>query len=99
MIKLFRVRGASMHPEYGNGDYVLVRRYSKRPRGRQPQTGDDVICRHPKLGTILKRISAQTAQGVTLKGLNGLSSDSSAIGEVPYHLLAGRVVARIPQKH
>ncbi|MEM1145290.1 MAG: S24/S26 family peptidase [Pseudomonadota bacterium] len=60
---IFRVRGASMAPTYKDGDFVLIRRYSRRNHRkfwplhpRNPAVGDDVVCHHPRLGTILKRV-------------------------------------------
>ncbi len=94
MLKLIRVRGDSMRPDYGNADYVVV----LGPRWRQPRVGDDVVARHPVLGTIIKRVAATDGQHLRLAGLDPASTSSQAIGEVALDDLLGRVVLHLPAR-
>lgn len=84
-----------MLPAYHDGDYVIVRRFSAWRWGSAPKVGDDVVCRHPRLGVVLKRIESIRSEKVSLTGLNSLSSSSDAIGLVCVGQLVGRVVAHV----
>jgi phage repressor protein C with HTH and peptisase S24 domain len=75
-VRIVRVSGNSMSPDYRDGDFVLVGRY----RVRKPRPGDDIVFRHRDFGTLLKRIGRIESGRLLVHGLNGLSADPSALG-------------------
>lgn len=88
MLKLIRIRGDSMSPRYQAGDYVLV----AKPVWRKLKEGDDVVTRHPRFGTIIKRITQIEQNDLLLHGLNPLSTSSVELGAVPLNAVIGRVI-------
>ncbi len=92
MLKLFRVRGDSMCPRYRSSDFVLV----ARPLWRRLGAGDDVVTRHPELGTIFKRIESLDRDRLRLCGLDPRSTASADLGSVSRKDVVGRVILHIP---
>ena len=93
MLRLVRVRGHSMAPSYRDGDYVLT----VMPRFVSLKTGDDVVCRTHQ-GMVLKRVTQMQGSRLSLTGLNGLSIDSSQLGEINVRDVIGRVIRHVPRK-
>ena len=81
-----------MCPVYRSADYVLV----ARPVWRGLRVGDDIVSRHPVLGTIFKRIAALDGEQLWLHGLDDRSTTSADIGSVSRHDLLGRVILHLP---
>ena len=55
MLRLFRISGYSLTPEYQPGDFVLV---SKIPfLLHPPRAGEIVAFRHPAFGLLIKRVT------------------------------------------
>ena len=52
MIRIFRVSGASMEPDYREGDFVLV----LRARMRQFKPGTPIAFMHPDYGLLIKKV-------------------------------------------
>ena len=56
MLKLLKIAGQSLEPEYRKGDFVLV---SKIPfLFAPPRAGDIVAFHHAKHGTMIKRVQS-----------------------------------------
>lgn len=92
-LRLFRVTGESMAPNYGEGDYVVTIR-----RRRALRAGDVVVVDHPDYGCVVKRvIECWPDGGVRVAGDNPAASMSSErLGLVARSRILGRVVWRIP---
>ena len=90
---LYKVTGDSMLPNYCPGDYVLAWRHARRSL----KIGDVVVVKHPRFGTIIKRIQQVVDPTTfTLSGDNAeASTDSSEIGPIPLDQVAGKVMWRI----
>lgn len=71
-MRILKIVGDSMAPQYSSGDFVLVGRY----RRRTPRRGDDVVFTHRDYGVLLKRIEAVGENGLRVRGLNTLSADA-----------------------
>jgi nickel-type superoxide dismutase maturation protease len=95
MLKLFRISGESLLPDYQEGDFVLVAglRRSLRSVGR----GDVVVFRHPPHGIMIKRVDhAEPEAGqVFVIGTNRSSVDSRQFGPVAMDELLGKVIWHI----
>ncbi|MDJ0779328.1 MAG: S24/S26 family peptidase [Gammaproteobacteria bacterium] len=91
MLKLIRIQGDSMRPEYRCDDYVVI----ARPLWRRIRAGDDVVVRHPVLGTIFKRIESLAGDRLRLTGLDSRSTPSDEIGSVARTDVLGRVILHI----
>lgn len=95
MIRLFRVRGQSMKPDYRDGDLAVALSASwDRLMGRQPRGGDDVVARHPNFGLVLKRLESIGEDGVRLRGLSNLSAEPEFLRLKSKADVVGRVVWR-----
>lgn len=81
----WRVRGASMEPEYCDGDLVLI------DPGSEPTAGRAVVARHPyKNLEVIKYVKSIDPDGyVVLESPDG--QDSSQFGRVPLHTVQGAV--------
>ena len=93
-LKLFRVSGDSMSPQFVENDYVLA--FSRRNLRLKP--GQVVVVSHPLYGTIIKRIAQITNDHkLRLRGDNQQQSTSTeALGEIIQEQVIGRVVWHIP---
>ncbi|MEE2750429.1 MAG: nickel-type superoxide dismutase maturation protease [Myxococcota bacterium] len=93
----FRVQGASMLPEYAEGDQVLVNPHAWKHR--QPKPRDVVLLEHPHSPGlyIIKRISHIDEAGrYFVLGDNPThSTDSREFGPVQRYLLVGEVVGKL----
>lgn len=92
-VRLYRVTGDSMYPNYCAGDYVLAFRRSKSSFG----VGDVVVVRHPNFGHIIKRIvHTKHASMLRIAGDNlRVSTDSDTLGEVSPKRVMGKVLWHI----
>lgn len=87
----YRVTGNSMAPTLVDGQHVLVRAVATA------DPGSIVVVRHPFRTDIrmIKRVQSVHADGLHLTGDNPAeSSDSSALGRIPWIHLIGVVTAR-----
>lgn len=93
MLRLFRVHGHSMTPDYQDGDLVLVLpAWWDKVCGRALQSGDDVIARHPGHGVLLKRVDTYSDDGLHLTGLSSLSTAPEYLRLTSAKNVIGRVV-------
>lgn len=84
MIKLIKVRGASMAPTLASGDYLIC------TKARALRPGFVVVANHPKYGVIVKRVKSAVDNIVRLEGDNPESTDSDALGDLPRGLISHR---------
>ncbi|MEL6446655.1 MAG: S26 family signal peptidase [Pseudomonadota bacterium] len=89
MFKLFRVRGRSMLPTLGDGDFVIGRRIGPRAV-RRLDTRAIVCAQHPHFGPIIKRIAGVDGDTVRLDSDGVTGSESSSFGDVPIDCITHR---------
>lgn len=98
MLRLFRIRGHSLEPEYQPGDFVLA---SKIPfLFHLPKIGDVIIFKHPEIGNLIKHIEnidPDTDQVIVL-GTHPYSVDSRQFGPISRHQILGKVLWHIHPK-
>ncbi len=94
MLKLLRVTGDSLTPQFEHGDFVLV---SKIPfLFRKPLAGDVIAFHQPGYGTLIKRIqSVQSGGELEVAGTLPESIDSRVFGSVRSGDVVGKVVWHI----
>ena len=95
MLKLLKVSGKSLAPEYLEGDFVLI---AKIPfLMRRLHTGDVVVFRHPLYGVLIKKVdSVSEDRGeVLVTGTHTNSLDSRRFGAVRISSLLGKVIWHI----
>ena len=93
MLKILKVSGFSLEPDFQDGDYVLIARWP----GWGPCVGQVVALHQPTYGTLLKRVWSvnRTAGTVEVRGQHPHSVDSRNFGPVPMRSLMGRVIWKI----
>ena len=99
MLRLFRIRGQSLSPEYQSGDFVVT---SKIPfLFVSPQPGDVIAFRHPAFGLLIKQVDQFDSSGrmLTVRGTSPESVDSREFGPIPVQRMIGKVIwhVRSPQ--
>ena len=77
-----------MQPCYRHDQYVLL----LTTFSRRINIGDDIVCRHPSFGLILKRVLNIESGKVWLTGLNQLSTNSKLLGQIPLDSVVGKVI-------
>lgn len=82
MFRLFRVRGRSMLPTLGDGDYVIGRRIPAHAL-RRLRAGAVVCVDHPHFGALIKRLEAIEGDRVRLTSDGVTGSDAASLGDVP----------------
>ena len=97
MLRLLKVRGHSLHPEYRDGDYVLAARVPFP--ARKITAGDVVILHQPLYGTLIKRVHKVLDDGLAfdVRGSQIESTDSRNFGPVPISQISGKVIWHIRQ--
>jgi nickel-type superoxide dismutase maturation protease len=97
MLRVIRVTGESLSPEYGEGDYVVLTTipfFLNRIR-----VGDVIVFRHPEVGVMIKKVSAFEAGegGYLVSGMHAHSVDSRQFGPVAREAVIGKVIWHIPK--
>jgi signal peptidase I len=95
MVKLLKVTGASLEPDYQDGDFVLI---SKIPFFFVPvQAGDVIVFHHEIYGTLIKRIERLVPEqnGYYVLGTRQDSIDSRVIGVIAKKDVIGKVIWHI----
>jgi len=94
MIRILRVQGDSLSPQYRDADFVVV--VTKRLRLR---VGDTVVFRHPVYGTLIKQVKHIEPDGALwVEGVHPHSVDSRTFGPVPRTAVVGRVLWHVSRK-
>ena len=96
MLKLIKITGDSLTPEYNEGDYVVIATLSFILHALR--TGDTVVFKHPVYGTMVKQIQSIDAQAgeIFVIGTHPQSTDSRHFGSIPQSWLTGKVLWHIP---
>ena len=89
MIKILRIQGESMMPEYQDGEFVLIWRRSR------PKVGDVVVFDNELYGILIKQVEKITEQGVYVIGTGENSLDSRRLGPVNPEKIRGKVIWHI----
>lgn len=99
ILKVVRISGHSLEPQYQDGDFVLVSRIPILLKGVQP--GDPILFRHPTLGVLVKLVEQIEQEGRQLfvVGTNPLSHDSRTFGPISSEMVLGKVIGHIRKNH
>lgn len=94
MLKIIKITGESLSPDYQTGDYVLL---TTRARYSGLRPGDVVVFWHETYGRMIKRIERITPDGaqIFVTGTHPHSIDSAAFGPVSLTNLIGKVIWHI----
>ena len=90
-VKVARVRGTSMLPQFGDSDYVIAINWPYL----NLQPGHVVLVSHPSLGLIIKRIFAIHSQYYKLVGDHPSSISPDQMGLVERSKVLGLIVFHI----
>jgi signal peptidase I len=92
ILRLLKVRGASLWPDYREGDYVLAAGVPFP--ARSIRAGDVIVFRQPGYGTLIKRVRRVLENGgaYDVRGTQISSSDSRNFGPVPQNQVTGKVI-------
>jgi len=95
---LLKVRGASLWPDYHDGDYVLAAGVPFPVC--KIKAGDVIVFRQPGFGTLIKRVHRvlDNGQAFDVRGTQIYSSDSRNFGPVPRAHISGKVIASLRAK-
>ncbi len=96
MIKIVKIRGASMRPTLSPGDYLILTK--ARSWSQSLRSGFVVVVDHPKFGVIVKRVKSINGDSLQLEGDGPESTDTAAMGDVPLALVKGRARFAITPK-
>ncbi|HMD88104.1 MAG TPA: S26 family signal peptidase [Anaerolineaceae bacterium] len=95
MVKLLKVSGVSLEPDYQDGDFVLI---SKIPIiFKYVRAGDVIVFHHEVYGTLIKRIARLVSDqnGYYVLGTHRDSIDSRLIGTIATKDVLGKVIWHI----
>lgn len=97
MLRLVRVRGHSLHPDFREGDYVLIARFPF-PSGRI-RTGDVIVFQRPGYDRMIKRVFRviEDESAYDVRGTQINSADSRDFGFVQQGDILGKVIWHIRQ--
>jgi nickel-type superoxide dismutase maturation protease len=91
MIKLIKVTGQSLLPEYQEGDFVMIITVPFFVF----KTGNTVVFEHPAYGTLIKKILRIGPEGLFVTGTHPHSVDSRQFGSIDRRSVLGKVVWHI----
>lgn len=94
MLRILRIEGNSLSPEYQEGDFVVMATcpfFLRRLR-----EGNIIIFRDGYYGTLIKRITGFEAEGnILVGGTHADSLDSRILGPIRPEAVIGRVIWHI----
>jgi hypothetical protein len=95
VIRLLKVRGNSLSPDFCEGDYVLTLRVPF-PAGKV-NVGDVITFTQPGYGTLIKRVRRILADGrkFDVRGRLSDSTDSRDFGPIAPEQITGKVIWHI----
>ena len=95
MVRLLKVRGSSLWPDFREGDYVLAAGFPFP--ARKIKTGDVIVFQQPGYSTLIKRVHRVLGNGQSfeVRGTQIASTDSRNFGAVPRKRVHGKVIWHI----
>lgn len=95
ILRIFKIRGHSLHPDFREGEYVLAAGFPF-PAGKI-RVGDVIVFRQPGYGTLIKRVRQVLDGGraYEVRGTQIESTDSRNFGPVPQERVTGKVIWHI----
>jgi signal peptidase I len=93
MLRIHKVTGDSMSPDFQDGDFVVLTTVPFILK--RLQIGDTIIFEHQLYGTLIKRIASfdpETAEAY-VKGMRPDSLDSRRLGTIRRDAIRGKVIA------
>lgn len=95
MLRLVRVSGDSLTPEYQDGDFVLTLKIPIQLAW--PRPGDTLVFRHPVYGTLIKKVerSEPPQRHIFVTGVHPHSVDSRRFGPIGPQDVIGKVIWHI----
>ncbi len=92
MLKIIRVTGESLSPDYQEGDFVLL---ATSPLLYRIKPGDVIVFEHAQFGSLIKRVTQALPDEVYVAGTHERSLDSSKIGPIEHSSITGKVLWHI----
>lgn len=98
MLRLLKVRGHSLFPDFREGDYVLTAGVPF-PSGKI-RAGDVIVFRQPGYGLLIKRVHQvhEDSRTYEVRGTQVNSADSRNFGPISRDQISGKVIWHIRQK-
>jgi signal peptidase I len=94
MLKIYRVTGKSLEPDYQEGDFVVISKIPFYFRGARP--GDVVAFHKAPYGLLIKRVEYITPAGdLFVLGNHVASTDSLQFGPVRPQDILGKVIGHV----
>lgn len=95
MLRLHKIQGHSLYPDFREGEFVLSARVPF-PSGRI-KTGDVIIFQQPGYGKLIKRVNRVLDDGgaFDVRGTQVESTDSRDFGPVQLDKVSGKVIWHI----
>jgi signal peptidase I len=97
MLRIHKVTGDSMSPDFQEGDFVVLLTPSFFIN--RLKVGDVIIFEHKLYGTLIKRIASfdpKTAEAY-VEGTGPDSLDSRRLGTIRHEKIRGKVIAHFPK--
>ena len=97
MLRIHKVTGDSMSPEFREGDFVVLTTLPFILK--HIKVGDTIIFDHQLYGTLIKRIASfdpETAEAY-VEGTRSDSLDSRRLGTIRRENIRGKVIAHFPK--
>ena len=95
MIKVLKIKGDSLYPQYKNGDFVIIAR-SPFLFGKI-KVGDVIAFHHAQYGMMIKKVLEIHSNGYDVRGSIVESVDSRQLGLMPFNTVLGKVIWHIRQ--
>jgi signal peptidase I len=93
-MKILKISGRSLEPDYRDGDYVLVSQIPLFWRHARP--GDVVAFNKPPYGLLIKRVEYLTPAGeLFVLGTHAASVDSLQFGPIRRQDIMGKVIGHV----
>jgi len=98
MLRLLKIRGHSLSPDFREGEYVLTAGFPSP--FRKIKAGDVIVFHQPGYGLLIKRVRRVLDGGASfeVRGTQIESTDSRNFGPVPQTQVAGKVIWHIRRK-
>lgn len=97
MLRIHKVTGDSMSPDFLEGDFVVLATFPFILK--RINVGDTIIFDHQLYGTLIKRIASfdpETAEAY-VEGTQSDSLDSRRLGTIRRESIRGKVIAHFPK--